>query len=140
MTLHLRDDEAEFLEDYRLRTIIGKYSDHISLPIMMKKRDDKGELTDELESVNKASALWTRSKSEISDDEYKEFYKHVGHDFEDPLLWMHNKVEGTQEYTTLFYVPKRAPFDMFDREKRHGVKLYVKRVFIMDDAEQLMPS
>ena len=138
--LHLRDDEAEFLEDYRLRTIISKYSDHISLPIMMKKRDDKGELTDELESVNKASALWTRSKSEISDDEYKEFYKHVGHDFEDPLLWLHNKVEGTQEYTTLFYVPKRAPFDMFDREKRHGVKLYVKRVFIMDDAEQLMPN
>lgn len=138
--MHLREDEAEFLEDFRLRNIINKYSDHISLPIMMKKRDDKGELTDELESVNKASALWTRSKSEISDDEYKEFYKHVGHDFDDPLLWMHNKVEGTQEYTTLFYVPKRAPFDMFDRDKRHGIKLYVKRVFIMDDAEQLMPN
>jgi len=138
--LHLRDDETEFLEDFRLRTIVSKYSDHISLPIMMKKRDDKGELTDELESVNKASALWTRAKSEISDDEYKEFYKHVGHDFDDPLLWMHNKVEGTQEYTTLFYVPKRAPFDMFDRDKRHGIKLYVKRVFIMDDAEQLMPN
>ncbi len=138
--MHLRDDETEFLEDYRLRNIISKYSDHISLPIMMKKRDDKGELTEEEESVNKASALWTRAKSEISDDEYKEFYKHVGHDFDEPLLWMHNKVEGSQEYTTLFYVPKRAPFDMFDREKRHGVKLYVKRVFIMDDAEQLMPN
>lgn len=138
--LHLREDETEFLEDFRLRGIIHKYSDHISLPIVMRKRDDKGELTDELETVNKASALWTRAKSDISDDEYKEFYKHVGHDFDDPLLWMHNKVEGTQEYTTLFYVPKRAPFDMFDRDKRHGIKLYVKRVFIMDDAEQLMPN
>ena len=138
--MHLRDDEAEFLEDFRLRNIIHKYSDHISLPIMMKKSDDKGELTNELESVNKASALWTRSKSEISDDEYKEFYKHVGHDFDDPMTWMHNKVEGTQEYTTLFYIPKRAPFDMFDRDQRHGIKLYVKRVFIMDDADQLMPN
>jgi molecular chaperone HtpG len=138
--LHLREDESEFLEDFRLRGIIHKYSDHISLPIVMHKRDDKGGLTDELETVNKASALWTRAKSDISDDEYKEFYKHVGHDFDDPLLWLHNKVEGTQEYTTLFYVPKRAPFDMFDRDKRHGIKLYVKRVFIMDDAEQLMPN
>ncbi|MFO7604595.1 MAG: molecular chaperone HtpG [Gammaproteobacteria bacterium] len=138
--LHLRDDEGEFLEDFRLRNIIHKYSDHISLPILMKKRDDKGELSDELESVNKASALWTRAKADISDDEYKEFYKHVAHDFDDPLLWTHNKVEGTQEYTTLFYVPKRAPFDLFDRDKRHGIKLYVKRVFIMDDAEQLMPN
>ena len=140
ITLHLRDDEDEFLEDYRLRSLINKYSDHISLPVMMPKKDDKGEKTDELEMVNKASALWTRTKSEITDDEYKEFYKHVAHDFDEPLTWMHNKVEGTQEYTTLLYIPKRAPFDLFDRDKQHGIKLYVKRVFIMDDAEQLMPN
>ena len=140
VTLHLRDDEHEFLEDYRIRSVINKYSDHISLPVVMYKKDDKGEKTAELETVNKASALWTRTKSEISDEEYKEFYKHVAHDFDEPLTWMHNKVEGTQEYSTLFYVPKRAPFDLFDREKRHGIKLYVKRVFIMDDADQLMPN
>lgn len=140
VTLHLRKDEDEFLEDYRVRSIINKYSDHISLPVVMFKKDDKGEKTEELETVNKASALWTRTKSEISEDEYKEFYKHVAHDFDEPMTWMHNKVEGTQEYTTLFYIPKRAPFDMFDRDKRHGIKLYVKRVFIMDDAEQLMPN
>lgn len=140
VTLHLRKDEDEFLEAYRLRSIINKYSDHISLSIMMKKQNDKGELTDEFEAVNKASALWTRAKSEIKDDEYKEFYKHVAHDFEDPLVWSHNKVEGTQSYITLLYIPKRAPFDLWDRDKRHGIKLYVKRVFIMDDAEQLMPN
>ncbi len=138
--LHLKKDEHEFADDWRLRSIINKYSDHISLPIFMKKPDDKGELTDELEVANKASALWTRSKSDIKDEEYKEFYKHVAHDFDEPFSWIHNKVEGTQEYTTLFYLPKRAPFDMFERDQRHGIKLYVKRVFIMDDAEQLMPN
>ncbi|HEB87212.1 MAG TPA: molecular chaperone HtpG [Gammaproteobacteria bacterium] len=140
ITLHLREDEAEFCEAYRLRSIINKYSDHISMPILMPKLDDKGELTDEMETVNKGSALWTRAKSDISDEEYKEFYKHVAHDFEDPMIWIHNKVEGTQSYTTLFYLPKRAPFDLYDRDKRYGIKLYVKRVFIMDDAEQLMPN
>ena len=138
--LHLREDDSEFADDWRLRSIISKYSDHISLPIYMKKQDDKGEKTDELEVVNKASALWTRPKSEISDEEYKEFYKHIAHDFDDPLSWLHNKVEGTQEYTTLFYIPKRAPFDLFERDQKKGIKLYVKRVFIMDDAEQLMPN
>ena len=140
VTLHLRDDEHEFVEPYRLRSVITKYSDHISMPIEMCKQDDKGEDTDEFETINKASALWTRSKSEITDDEYKEFYKTVSHDFDEPLSWVHNHVEGTQSYTTLFYVPKRAPFDLFERDQRHGVKLYVKRVFIMDDAEQLMPN
>ncbi|MDH5178428.1 MAG: molecular chaperone HtpG [Gammaproteobacteria bacterium] len=138
--LHLRADEDEFLNEYRLRNIINKYADHISLPVEMNKRNDKGEATDDIEVVNKASALWTRAKTEISDDEYKEFYKHVAHDFDEPLTWLHNKVEGTQEYTTLLYIPKRAPFDLFDRDTRHGIKLYVKRVFIMDDAEQLMPN
>ncbi|MCK4864192.1 MAG: molecular chaperone HtpG [Gammaproteobacteria bacterium] len=138
--LHLKKDEQEFADDWRLRSIINKYSDHISLPISMYKRDDKGELTDELEAVNKASALWTRSKSEIKDEEYNEFYKHVAHDFDEPLSWLHNRVEGTQEYTTLFYLPKRAPFDMFERDQKKGIKLYVKRVFIMDDADQLMPN
>ena len=138
--LHLKKDEAEFADDWRLRSIISKYSDHISLPISMKKRDDKGEVTDELEAVNKASALWVRPKSEIKDEEYNEFYKHVAHDFDEPLSWLHNRVEGTQEYTTLFYLPKRAPFDMFERDQKHGIKLYVKRVFIMDDADQLMPN
>lgn len=140
ITLHLKKDEQEFADDWRLRSIINKYSDHISLPIKMHKIDDKGEKTDELEAVNKASALWVRPKSEITDEEYKEFYKHVAHDFDEPLSWLHNRVEGTQEYTTLFYVPKRAPFDMFEREQKKGIKLYVKRVFIMDDADQLMPN
>jgi molecular chaperone HtpG len=140
VTLHLRDDEQEFLEPYRIRSVITKYSDHISMPIDMRKQDDKGEDTDEYETINKASALWTRPKSEITDEEYKEFYKTVAHDFDEPLAWMHNHVEGTQSYTTLFYLPKRAPFDLFERDQRHGIKLYVKRVFIMDDAEQLMPN
>ncbi|TDY01572.1 molecular chaperone HtpG [Thiohalophilus thiocyanatoxydans] len=140
VTLHLREDAEEFLDDFRLRNIIKKYSDHISLPILMIKRDEEGKPTDELETVNKASALWTRPRDAISDEEYTEFYKHVAHDFEEPLSWLHNKVEGTQSYTTLFYIPKRAPFDLYDRDKRYGIKLYVKRVFIMDDAEQLMPN
>ena len=140
ITLHLKKDEEEFADDWRLRSIISKYSDHISLPISMKKRDDKGELTEELEAVNKASALWVRPKSEITEDEYSEFYKHVAHDFDGPLSWLHNRVEGNQEYTTLFYIPKRAPFDMFERDQKNGIKLYVKRVFIMDDADQLMPN
>jgi molecular chaperone HtpG len=138
--LHLKKDETEFADDWRLRSIISKYSDHISLPITMRKRDDKGEFTDEFEAVNKASALWVRPKSEVKDEEYKEFYKHVAHDYDEPLSWIHNRVEGTQEYTTLFYIPKRAPFDMFERDQKHGIKLYVKRVFIMDDADQLMPN
>ncbi len=140
VTLHLREDETELVESWRLRSIIRKYSDHVSLPIQMCKQDDKGKDTEEFETVNKASALWTRPKSEIKDEEYKEFYKHVAHDFDEPLTWMHNHVEGTQSYTTLFYVPKRAPFDLYERDHRHGIKLYVKRVFIMDDAEQLMPN
>ena len=138
--LHLKKDEAEFADGWRLRSIINKYSDHISLPISMKKNDEEGKPTDELEAVNKASALWVRPKSEVKDEEYNEFYKHVAHDFDDPLSWLHNRVEGTQEYTTLFYIPKRAPFDMFERDQKNGIKLYVKRVFIMDDADQLMPN
>jgi len=142
ITLHLKDSEKEFIEDYRLRNVIKKYSDHINLPIMMKspEEDKEEDKKDEYEAVNQASALWTRSKRDISDDEYKTFYKHVAHDFEDPQSWIHNQVEGTQSYTTLLYIPKRAPFDLWDRDKRKGVKLYVRRVFIMDDAEQLMPG
>jgi molecular chaperone HtpG len=139
VTLHLREDEAEFLNRWRLRSIITKYSDHITLPVEMRKEDDKGKLLDEWETINKASALWARPKSEIKDDEYKELYKHVAHDFEEPLAWTHNKVEGKLEYISLLYIPKQAPFDLFDRDQRHGVKLYVRRIFIMDDAEQLMP-
>ncbi|WP_035057318.1 molecular chaperone HtpG [Andreprevotia chitinilytica] len=145
IVLHLKEGEDEFLNDWRLRSIITKYSDHISLPILMKKRaeyDDEGKEkpTDELEAVNQANALWTRSKSEISDEQYKEFYKHVAHDFEDPLAWSHARIEGRQEYTELLYIPTRAPFDLYDRDRRHGVKLYVKRVFIMEDSEKLMPQ
>lgn len=140
ITLHLREGEDEFLEPFRLRSIVSRYSDHISLPITMFKLDDNGKPTQETETINKASALWVRPKTEITDDEYKEFYKHVAHDFDEPLSWLHNKVEGTQSYTTLLYLPKQAPFDLYDRDRRYGVKLYVKRVFIMDDAEQLMPS
>ena len=142
--LHLRDGEDDFLNGWKLKSIIRKYSDHITLPIVMQKEEwnqEKGEqvATDEDETVNQANALWARSKSEVTDDEYKAFYKHVGHDFEDPLAWTHAKVEGKQEYTQLLYIPARAPFDMWDRNARHGVKLYVRRVFIMDDAEKLMP-
>lgn len=141
--LHLREGEDEFLNDWKLKTIIRKYSDHITLPIIMKKsewKDGEQVPTDEDEVVNKASALWARSKNEISDEDYREFYKHVSHDFEDPLVWSHNRVEGKQEYISLLYIPAKAPFDLYDREHRHGIKLYVKRVFIMEDAEKLMPQ
>lgn len=137
ITLHLKEEEKEFAESYRLRHIIRQYSDHISIPIMMAKEgeDEAGE-----ERVNQAAALWTRAKKDISDDEYNEFYKHISHDFEDPIAHIHSRVEGTQSYVSLFYIPKRAPFDLWDRDRRQGVKLYVKRVFIMDDAEHLMPD
>ena len=145
VTLHLREGEDDLLEGFRLQSIIKKYSDHISLPILMNKQEwdkDKGEhvTRDELEKINQASALWARPKSEISDEQYREFYKHVGHDFNAPLAWVHAKVEGKSEYTELLYLPERAPFDLWDREHRHGIKLYVRRVFIMDDAEQLLPA
>ena len=144
VTLHLRDDEQELLSAWRLKAIIKKYSDHISLPIVMQKEqwdaDKQADVkSDEDETVNQASALWTRSKNEISDEQYQEFYKHIAHDFENPLTWTHNRVEGRTEYTQLLYLPARAPFDLWDRQQRHGLKLYVKRVFIMDDAEQLLP-
>ena len=143
IVLHLKEGEEEFLSDWRLRSIIRKYSDHITLPIVMKKsewKDGKETATGEDETVNQANALWARPKSEISQEQYDEFYKHVAHDFEAPLAHVHARVEGRQEYTQLLYIPARAPFDLWDRERRHGVKLYVRRVFIMDDAEQLMPA
>jgi molecular chaperone HtpG len=142
--LHLREGEEEFLKTWRLKSIIGKYSDHISLPILMKKEEWDAEaakqvLKDEWESVNKASALWARSKSEVTPEQYEEFYKQISYDTEAPLAYTHNRVEGRSEYTQLLYIPKKAPFDLWNRDKRGGVKLYVKRVFIMDDAEALMP-
>ena len=143
VVLHLRADEDEFLSDWKLKTIIRKYSDHITLPIVMKKSEWKegAEVaTDEDETVNKASALWARNKNDITEEEYQEFYKHVSHDFENPLAYSHSRVEGKQEYISLLYVPSKAPFDLYDRERRHGIKLYVKRVFIMEDAEKLMPQ
>ena len=150
ITLHLRDDEKEFLDDWKLRSIVSKYSDHISIPVEMFKEEvaerdgpDGEKIPAEpatWEGVNKATALWTRDKSEVSEDEYKEFYKHVSHDFGDPLLWSHNRVEGKTEYTSLLYIPAKAPFDMWNREQKNGLKLYVQRVFIMDDAEQFMPT
>ena len=154
IVLHLRKDEDEFLNDWQLKSIIRKYSDHITLPIVMRKSvwkegEDKpdgtkagGEMvvTDELETVNKASALWARAKSDITADDYNEFYKHVSHDHETPLAYTHSRVEGKQEYISLLYIPSKAPFDLYDRERRHGIKLYVKRVFIMEDAEKLMPQ
>ena len=138
VVLHLREGEEEFLESFRLKNIIHKYSDHIPLSIEMLAEAEEGKDA-EYEAVNKASALWTRPRKEVSDEEYKEFYKHVAHDFEDPMTWVHSHVEGNQSYKTLFYIPARAPFDLYDRDSRHGIKLYVRRVFIMDDAEQLMP-
>ena len=138
VTLHLREDEDELLSGSRLRSIIRTYSDHITVPILMQSEDE--EKKDEEERVNQASALWARPKSEISVEDYNEFYKHVSHDFEDPLAYVHSRMEGNYEYTLLLYIPARAPFDLFSRERRHGVKLYVRRVFIMDDAEKLMPS
>ena len=143
--LHIREGEEEFLDSWRLKNIIHTYSDHISLPITMPKEvsasDEEGEeaVATENEVVNKASALWTRAKSEISDDEYKEFYKHIAHDFEEPMKWSHNKVEGSQSYTSLFFIPKNPPFDLYERERKQGIKLYVKRVFIMDDTDHIMP-
>ncbi|HET7261072.1 MAG TPA: molecular chaperone HtpG [Casimicrobiaceae bacterium] len=143
VTLHLRDEHAELASGSRLRAIVRRYSDHIVQPILMKKLDwkDGHEIAlAEDEQVNRASALWARPKTEITDDEYREFYKHVGHDFDDPLGWTHARVEGRQEYTLLLFLPAHAPFDLWDRDARRGVKLYVRRVFIMDDAEQLLPS
>ncbi|MDA8254949.1 MAG: molecular chaperone HtpG [Betaproteobacteria bacterium] len=142
--LHLREGEDDLLDSWRIKSIIKKYSDHITLPIVMKKEEWDAEkqaqrITDEEEAVNQASALWARPKNDISPEQYEEFYKHVAHDFEAPLAYTHSKVEGKQEYTQLLYIPARAPFDLWDREARHGIKLYVRRVFIMDDAEQLMP-
>ena len=144
ITLHIKEDDADLLSDWTLRRIVTTYSDHISVPILMKKApeyDDEGNIThsDELEAVNQAQALWTRNKNDISDEQYQEFYKHISHDFSDALAWTHFRVEGKHEYTGLMYVPKNAPFDMYDREPKGGVKLYVKRVFIMDDVQKLMP-
>lgn len=139
ITLHLRDDEKEFLDNWRLRSVISKYSDHIALPVEIEeKNEEDGTVT--WEKINQAKALWTRSKSDISDEEYIEFYKHISHDYADPLTWAHNRVEGKQEYTSLLYIPSQAPFDLWNRDQRHGLKLYVQRVFIMDDAEQFMPN
>jgi molecular chaperone HtpG len=154
IVLHLREGEDEFLDEWRLRSIIHKFSDHISLPIVMQKQaplhqdeetkegeeaKDKVEAAPEYETVNSASALWAKSRSEIDDNAYNEFYKHVAHDFQDPLAHVHSKVEGVNEYTLLLYIPSRAPFDLWDRNAKHGVKLYVRKIFITDDAEQLMP-
>ena len=141
--LHLKEDEKEFLDSWRLRSIIGKFSDHIAIPVEMQKEhygDEKEKPAEpEWEQVNRGTALWMRNKSDIKDEEYQEFYKHISHDFEEPLAHVHNRVEGTNEYTTLLFVPKRAPWDLWDREQKHGVKLYVRRVFIMDEADKLMP-
>ncbi|MEP1552343.1 MAG: molecular chaperone HtpG [Paraglaciecola sp.] len=156
ITLHLKEDEKEFLDDWKLRSIVSKYSDHISIPVKMFKEEvpesegpkgpdgEEGEKIPAVpaywEAVNKATALWTRDKSDVSDEEYKEFYKHISHDFSDPLTWSHNKVEGKTEYTSLLYIPSKAPFDMWNRDQKHGLKLYVQRVFIMDEAEQMLPT
>lgn len=150
IVLHIRDEEKEYLDDWRIRSIINKYSDHISIPVQMWKDEvaesegPDGEKIPgqpgEWETINKATALWTRDKSDISEDEYKEFYKHISHDYADPLSWAHNRVEGKNEYTSLLYIPSKAPFDMWNRDQKHGLKLYVQRVFIMDDAEQFMPT
>jgi molecular chaperone HtpG len=145
VTLHLKKDEKEFAEPYRIRSIVKKYADHISIPVLMEKQDfseDKEKSKNkekEYETVNAAKALWTRSRKDVKDDEYKEFYKHVSHDFEDPLDWSHNRVEGKLEYTSLLYIPGRAPYDLWNRDAARGLKLYVQRVFIMDEAEQFLP-
>ncbi len=150
ITLHLREEDKEFAESYRLRSIIGKFSEHIALPIEMLKEvyaeepkegeEEAEKPAPEFEQVNKGQALWMRSKSEISDEEYNDFYKLISHDFEEPLAHAHNRVEGNNEYSALLYIPKRAPYDMWEREQKHGVKLYVRRVFIMDEADKLMPN
>jgi len=149
VTLHIKEDEKEFLDAWRLRSIIGKFSDHIALPVEMLKEsyedeekegeEEKAEKVPEWERVNQGTALWMRNKSEVTEDEYKDFYKHISHDFDEPLTWAHNRVEGTNEYSALLFVPKRAPWDLWDRDQKHGVKLYVRRVFIMDEADKLMP-
>ena len=145
ITLHLREEEDDLLSSWKLKSIIRKYSDHISLPIQMQKEEwDEGKKEqvqkDEFENINQATALWARPKSELTEEQYKEFYKHISHDFQDPLTYSHNRVEGRSEFTQLLFIPKKAGFDLWDRNKRNGIKLYVKRVFIMDDAEQLMPT
>lgn len=145
IVLHLKEGNEEFLNDWSLKRIVRTYSDHISIPIEMKKGNSYGEngeviVSDDFETVNEASALWTRSKNDISEEQYKEFYKHVAHDFTEPLAWSHARVEGRQEYTELLYIPSRAPFDMWDRDRKQGVKLYVRRVFIMEDSNKLMPQ
>ncbi|WP_336954140.1 molecular chaperone HtpG [Serratia sp. KG1D] len=139
ITLHLREGEDEYLDAWRLRSVIGKYSDHIALPVEIESKNEEDD-TVTWEKINKAQALWTRSKADVTDEEYKEFYKHIAHDFTDPLSWSHNRVEGKQEYTSLLYIPAQAPWDMWNRDHKHGLKLYVQRVFIMDDAEQFMPN
>jgi len=151
VTLHLKEDEKEFADAYRLRSVIGKFSDHIALPVEMLKEEmpspeaedeekkEEEQKAPEWERVNTGTALWMRNKADVTDEEYKEFYKHVSHDFDEPLDWMHNRVEGSNEYSALLFIPKRAPWDMWDREQKHGVKLYVRRVFIMDEADKLMP-
>ena len=152
ITLHLKSEEQEFASDWRLRSIVKKYSDHIAIPVQMLKQEtppvpgadetpeeQEAEVVPEWQAVNDAKALWTKSRSEVSDDEYKEFYRHVSHDFAEPLAWSHNRVEGKQEYTSLLYIPGMAPMDLYQREAVRGIKLYIKRTFIMDDAEQFMP-
>lgn len=145
ITLYLKEDNDEFLSDWQLRSLIRKYSDHINYPIKMQKmpehdKDGKEIISDEKETVNKANALWTRNKNDITEEEYKEFYKHISHDYNDPMVWSHSQVEGKQEYTQLLYIPSKAPFDLYDHNRRYGIKLYIKRVFIMDDAEKLLPN
>ncbi|RAP36262.1 molecular chaperone HtpG [Legionella quinlivanii] len=139
ITLHLKEEDLEFASDWRIRSIITKYSDHICWPIAMKKADDENKESSDFETVNKATALWTLQKSEISEDEYKTLYKHISHDFQEPLIWSHNHVEGKNNYISLLYIPSHAPYDLWQQETKHGLKLYVKRVFILDDAAQFLP-
>lgn len=139
IVLHLKDEEKEFANEYRLRNVISTYSDHIPLPVKMRKQDEEGNLTEEWEVVNKANALWTQSKNDLKDQDYQEFYKHIAHDWENPLAWSHNNVEGKLEYKSLLYIPSKAPFDLWEPEQKNGIKLYVQRVFIMDDTKNLMP-
>ena len=139
IVLHLKAEDKEFADGWKLRSLVKKYSDHISFPVVMKSESEEEDKKGEEETVNDATALWTLPRTEIKDEEYKEFYKHIAHDFEDPLTWSHNKVEGKLDYTSLLYIPKRAPFDLYNREAPRGLKLYVQRVFIMDDAEQFLP-
>ena len=139
IVLHLKSEEKEFANEYRLRNVISTYSDHIPLPVKMLKQDEEGNKTAEWEIVNKANALWTQAKSELKDEDYQEFYKHIAHDWENPLAWSHNNVEGKLEYKSLLYIPSKAPFDLWEPEQKNGIKLYVQRVFIMDDTKNLMP-